>query len=686
MNGFSRHITFIAIVLCGILIAPLTPHAQGAQHGQNIPTDPVVACRKGAELIYMGDLATALDYLEYGFAARATGQFDDVNDLATCAFMLALVREQFVDWEGAIEAYQLAGEIYMETDDAIGMFTVVKGIGFASQQLGNYQDALTYNNIAVQFAEILTEAGIFDDASELVNLWVRIGNVEQSRGLHQQALIAYQAAQELLPMIDDEVLKIDVLINLGEIQRTIGLYADAQTSLEDARTKARRAHDRFYEAVAYAALGSMYEDQGDLGVATEHYMLALHVAEDSEISALEATIRNNLGLVFYAQGRYTDAGEQYELALEAAAADEMLMQSDPSFTEQIKLNKSMVLRQKHTNRAYLDALTLLKEILTVAQDMGKQQLESNVFNQMALVHYDMGDLEQALLLLRESAAILEQLNDPLNQARTRENIAELTYELGDSDAALALLLDVLETFEELGAQEEIGAVLATIGIIYTEDGDNDRGLEFIMDAIDVLDTVRARAGSLEGRSWFSGQYANVYRVAVRLLHEQGRDEDALAVSERGKARAFNDMMSTSTIRLSDTDAQELLDNEGAAFRQMRLTEDELRQKRANPEPEKSSIQLLETQLEEDRATHAATVKQLDAYLDATGRLDPEDMAVASLEEIKAALDGSSTLIAYHIVSDVETVAFVITKNDVVGVTLPMGQTELSRNIATFRRV
>jgi hypothetical protein len=80
-------------------------------------------------------------------------------------------------------------------------------------------------------------------------------------------------------------------------------------------------------------------------------------------------------------------------------------------------------------------------------------------------------------------------------------------------------------------------------------------------ALFILEPVRIRVGSEEGRSGFIARHAKIYDRTLNLYLQLNQPKNAFSMSERGRARAFLDDLITGYIEFTDDEATRLLSRE-----------------------------------------------------------------------------------------------------------------------------
>ena len=100
------------LILVGIFTLSLLEPAQAAPLPQ---ADPIALCEEGVRLFLNDQVSEAMPLLEAGFAGRDSADFTDPDDLGACALVLGILRYNNGDLDGALEAYNVALDVYRST-------------------------------------------------------------------------------------------------------------------------------------------------------------------------------------------------------------------------------------------------------------------------------------------------------------------------------------------------------------------------------------------------------------------------------------------------------------------------------------------------------------------------------------------------------------------------------------------
>jgi CHAT domain-containing protein len=238
---------------------------------------------------------------------------------------------------------------------------------------------------------------------------------------------------------------------------------------------------------------------------------------------------------------------------------------------------------------------------------------------------------------------------------------------------------------EVGNQPVEGVTLNNIGLVYQAQGRYTQALTSYQQAMDTFETVRAMAGSEQGRADFIAQYADLYTRAAGLFHQQGQDEAAFFTSERGRARAFLDSLATGHVELSDNEAAVLLAQEQEAYAGRQAAQDALAKARALDPPDPALVADLEAQMVQAEAAYVEALAAIETRGGQLAALVPGRSSVLGLSEVQALLNKQTTLLSYFVLED-QTLVFLITRSSFEVIPIEVSRQELTDRVIYFRDV
>jgi CHAT domain-containing protein/Tfp pilus assembly protein PilF len=268
-------------------------------------------------------------------------------------------------------------------------------------------------------------------------------------------------------------------IDCGLEAQKAGRFADAQTAFDSARDIAQRAGDQAGLARALEGAGDMRQVLGHLTEAEPMLRESLRIREALHDQAQIAAALAALGRFYITAGDDLKTREYFE--------------------------RSMKIDEQLGNR------------LGVAMAM------NNIG-----ISWKPHDVLVALDYFQKSMDELTQLGEERRANIVRNNIALMYYQLGDLDRAIDLAKTALATWDRVGAGDRAGVVESSLGIDYLELGDYRTALQFLQKSL----AIRLKQGYTfaVAESW--NNLALLYRAQGDYDQARSALEKSIALSRK----------------------------------------------------------------------------------------------------------------------------------------------------------
>jgi CHAT domain-containing protein len=281
------------------------------------------------------------------------------------------------------------------------------------------------------------------------------------------------------------------------------------------------------------------------------------------------------------------------------------------------------------------AMQALTRRVQVARDLGARELELGARNSLGYLAIDRSDFPEALRQLDEAKKIAVATDNPAYVMWASNGIGRARFREG----RYAEALDAYR--EAVGLAEGLRGSLQDAGL---------------------------RSGFLEDKQ-------EMYHGAVASAVALRKPEEAFALAERARSRAFLDLLGTQTV-LSKGKTRALVEEEGrlrARLAATRVAADESG----------------EDDAEEARADAAAADRSYREFLDRVRKESVEQVSLMSVEpvdvaELQTLLPEGTTLVEY-LVGRRRAYAWIVTRKALVVVPLHVTRDELVAEVRAFRR-
>ena len=248
---------------------------------------------------------------------------------------------------------------------------------------------------------------------------------------------------------------------LGEAYSDLGYDADAEQA-------ARRAVDLGQNL----PLAQRYFIEASLARITKDNTKALAAYEN-----LAKSFPDNLDVQFALGSLYEDAGDLDK----AQACYEKVLKTDGKNLDALLAMGRVEIKSGNPQKG-LDPLDQARHI---AIDLDNPEQQALILQATGIAYKLMGKPAEALRNYEDSMAINQLLGQKRGVAASLEEIAQVQLSLGKPDEALKAYNDALRIRQEIGAKKEAGDTLNDLGDFYLERGQPDKALQMFKASLQI---------------------------------------------------------------------------------------------------------------------------------------------------------------------------------------------------------
>jgi CHAT domain-containing protein/uncharacterized protein HemY len=350
------------------------------------------------------------------------------------------------------------------------------------------------------------------------------------------ALQSWQQALQIYREIKDRQGEGAALGNLGNAYNSLGDYQKAIEFYQQRLAIAREIQDRNGEGAALGNLGTAYRSLGDYPKAIDYHQQSLAIAREIQDRRGEGTALVGLGTVYHVLGEYPKATEYYQKSL--AIAREI---KDRRFEGRVLGNLGLAYDSLGN---YPKAIEYYQKRLAIAQEIKDRNGESTVMGNLGNTYYVLGDYPKAAEYYQKSLAIAREIKDRNGERNALGNLGNTYYDLGDYPKATEYYQKSLVIAREIKERNGEGEALHNLGFIYYKQGKLTLAENYLMEGMKVYESLRGRElKDSEKVSIFETQ-SMTYHVLQQVLIAQNKTDAALEISERGRGRAFVELLAS----------------------------------------------------------------------------------------------------------------------------------------------
>ncbi|XWK91305.1 MAG: tetratricopeptide repeat protein [Phormidium sp.] len=534
---------------------------QGIEQGKNSQFEAALQSFQQALIIYreikyrlgegaaMGNLGVAyLGLSNYKMAINYSEQqllisreFKDRTNEGAALVNIGIAYRNLSDYTKAIKYLQQSLAIAREIKDQQIEIKVLANLGLTYLNLNDYLQAIKYSEQWLAIAREIKDRQVEGEAlGNLGRAYLNLGDYPRAIKYSEQALAI---AREIQNRQGEGI----ALGDLGLAYYNLGDYPRAIKYSEQALAIAREIQNRQGEGIALGNLGLAYLELGDYPRAIDYSEQALAISRKIQNRQGEGNVLGNLGLAYNQLGDYPRALNYFEQWLVIA--------------REIKDRLSEGRALGNLGLAYIQlgdypqAINYLEQQLAITREIKDRQGEGKALGNLGLAYFNLGDYPQAVNYFQQVLVIAREIKDRQSEGMALGNLGVVYLNLGDYPQAVNYFQQVLVIAREIKDRHSEGNSLRNLGEVLFKSGNLPAAETTLTNAIEVYESLRDGLKDSEKISIFETQYYP-YRTLQQVLVAQNKTDTALEISERGRARAFVELLAQRLSSNSQTTSPE----------------------------------------------------------------------------------------------------------------------------------
>ncbi|MBE9473438.1 MAG: CHAT domain-containing protein, partial [Chloroflexi bacterium] len=578
----------------------------------------------------------------------------DTNDL----------KEAKVYLERALEIHRDAGNLTEQAES-------LHGLGYVYENLSDYKKAADYTQDALSIWR--TAGNRREEAWALNNIGYNYAFLFD----YPVAMDYLQQARQIFQDIDDGYGEGWVIDNMAFVTSHNLGYAKGMEYQLEALAVYEEIANQGQIAESLNSLGRYSVAVGDYEPALQYFQRAGDIWLQRGDTMNRSRAVNNVGVAYAFLGDDERAMEYYEEALE------MVISIGDRWREATMLGN---LGEGYLN---LDEPEKALEYCLQAKEIYEEINHPDIYYQAAnlnflgRVYQKMGDFDQAERYLLDGLEMMEVDRSPYGIAYLTTDLGEFYYDAGDYEQALEILNQVLQLWRQISDPYGEARSLKLIGKVYEALGDNVSALDAYLESITVSETILSQVKAESFQASMAAKGIDVYQLAIQLLIEMERYDEAFELSERNRARNFLDAMGNKRPDISRGSDTQLIQQEELLRSEISAIENALYIEKSKS-PDQQNPQLINDIKLQLKA------KQQD-YEDLVAEMQINNPELASLVSIDATtisetqllLDDNTTLVSYYL-TERFPLAFIISNDEFHVVLIPTEIDKISTEVESFR--
>lgn len=478
-----------------------------------------------------------------------------------------------------------------------------------------------------------------------------------------------ESALRVFADLDDRAGEAMAQTNLGVIDLALGRYGPARERLLRGLRLARELGGTDVQANATNALGAVDMATGRLPQALTRFELALAAFQRQHDQPQQDRARNNIAGLQVLLGRHDEAIAMYESLLRSRGVDPLQTLGNLAAVQALR-------------KDFAAARDLLLRVVDQQRRQRDPLLRSSLGN-LGAVLAELGDLAGARPVLEEALALDRRLGDVANESSALSQLAEVLARQGRAEEAIALYRQAAERARALDIGAAHSLALAGLGRVLEAQGETAKALDATLQAVAIDEAQRSAGGIDDFKTALAANVSDRPLRAARLLLRLQRPAEAFEMAERARARTLLDQLGRSPVDLRAGASAAVAEDERRTRLELAALGRLIAQERAKAPAQRDEARLGELQrlLADKRNAYRQVLTRLKAA-------DPEyaslvDVAPPPLADLQRLLDADTTLLSYLVTPDA-VLAFVVTRDSLKAVELPVGEPALGAAVDDLR--
>ncbi|XP_035996543.1 tetratricopeptide repeat protein 28 isoform X2 [Fundulus heteroclitus] len=361
---------------------------------------------------------------------------------------------------------------------------------------------------------------------------MNMGVFEEAIGYFEQQLAMLQQLSGSEGMLD----RARAYGNLADCYDALGDHEEAIQYLEKYLTVAQSLNQVQDQEKAYRGLGNAHRSMGSLQQALVCFEKRLVVAHElGGEGGGKAQAYGELGTLHSQLGNYEQALSclEHQLSIARSAGDKSLEAEASDALGGVY----QLMADNET------ALQWHQRALSIAEQTGCVRSQGRAYGNLGLTYEALGNYERAVVFQEQHLSVAAQTNDLTAKTLAYGSLGRTHHALQNYAQAVMYLQEGLRLAEQLGRREDEAKIRHRLGLSLWAGGNLDEAQHQLYRASALFETIRHETQhNLDYKLSLFDLQTSSYQALQRVLVSLGRHDEALAIAERGRTRAFADLL------------------------------------------------------------------------------------------------------------------------------------------------
>ncbi|MGL5194126.1 MAG: CHAT domain-containing protein [Chroococcales cyanobacterium] len=373
-----------------------------------------------------------------------------------------------------------------------------------------------------------------EEQTQEANRLIELGKDQYERSQFAQALQSYKRALAIYRGLDDKNQEGNTLNYLGMVYVALGEYHHAQELYQRSLSIFQEINSLVGTGKSFQGLGLVYRSLGEYAQAQQYYEQSLVILQEIGDKKAEGTTLTGLGNLYQTLGEYSYAQQYYEQSL-------LIHQEIGNRRgEGYSLNNLGVISDNFRN--YSQAKNYYERALFIFREIEDRAGEAIALNNLGLIHNYLEEYEAARNYYESSLEIVKEIGDKAGEGITLNNLGLIYQLFNQYEIARQFYEESLAISREI--EDVIGVIdtLHNLGILYDKLQNYKTSQNFFEEAVQLIEGLRPNLSDEQKIALFE-KHRRTYELLQKVLVAQNQTDQALEIAERGRARAFVELLS-----------------------------------------------------------------------------------------------------------------------------------------------
>ncbi len=354
------------------------------------------------------------------------------------------------------------------------------------------------------------------------------------------AIDYYQQALKIVQQLPKRNNEREILVQLGDAYRALRKYSQAIEYYQQALAIARQIKDSENEKIALTKLADAYLDLEDYAKVIDISRQGLKLLNGNQDRSFAIEFLQNIGGAYYYLADYGKAIYYAQKSLEIAR----IIKDQRKESHALNLIGNIY----YFLPDYDKAIDYYQQNLAIARSLKNRLQEGQALGNIGLAYNAKGEAGKAIDYLQQDLVIEREFKDRLGESQTLQYLGIAYQQLRNYSKAIEYYQQSVAIAREVKYTRGESISLTNLGVTFWEFGKLPEAEKSLSEAIELWESLRAKLGNNDSyKISIFEQQDRTYRFLQQVLIAQNKINEALEISERGRARAFVELL---TNRLS----------------------------------------------------------------------------------------------------------------------------------------